>query len=82
MFDDFLGRGTGSDLVMFQQFTATNASGLNQFINQPVMVRDDANPNGPFFGTLGIAARRDEVFINGSDGKVNGKVKFCTTPDL
>jgi RHS repeat-associated protein len=79
MFDDFLSRGSGPDTVEYQQ---SNSSGLNSFINQPVMVRDVANPNGPFFGTLGITLRQHDVFINDSDGKLNGNPKYCNTPDL
>jgi len=83
IFEDELSRGTGSpDLVMFQTFTASNSSGLNSFANQAVMVLDAANPNGPFFGTLGIAARRDEVSINGSDGRVAGRLPMCTNRPL
>ena len=68
--------------LMFQTFTASNSSGLNSFVNQPVMILDAANPNGPFFGTLGIVARRDDVYINGSDGRVNGILPICTNRPL
>lgn len=68
IYDD-LSRGSGPDNVQFQQFTATNTSGLNSFSNIPVMVYDPRNANGPYFGTLGITLRQHNVFINGSDGK-------------
>lgn len=71
MFDDFVSRGSGNDVIFFQKFTASNSSGLNSFLNQPVMVHDPSNPNGPVFGTLGIQAQKNQVFINGSDGKAN-----------
>ena len=74
---DLLSRGTNSDTVEFQQFTATNTSGLNSFSNMPVMVYDPTNPKGPFFGTLGITLRQHTVFINGSDGKINGPLNYC-----
>jgi hypothetical protein len=84
MFDDFLTKGgdNSPDTTEFQQFTASNTSGLNSFANVPVMVYDPANPNGPYFGTLGITLRQHDVFINGSDGKIGGKPNYCNTRDL
>ncbi|MBV8819022.1 MAG: RHS repeat-associated core domain-containing protein [Acidobacteriaceae bacterium] len=76
IYDD-LSRGGGSDTVEFQQFTATNTSGLNSFSNIPVMVYDPRNPNGPYFGTLGITLRQHDVFINGSDRRINGQLEYC-----
>lgn len=82
MFQDVLTKGAGPDTTEFQQFTASNVSGLNSFGSVSVMVYDPANPNGPYFGTLGITLRQHDVFINGSDGKIGGKPRYCDTPDM
>ena len=76
-FVDLLSRGHNVDTVEFQQVTASNSSGLNSFANVPVMVYDPNNPSGPYFGTLGITLRQHTVFINGSDGKINGQLHYC-----
>jgi len=76
-FEDYLSRGSGPDTTEYQQFTASNSSGLNSFSNAPVMVYDPSNPNGPFFGTLGIVLRQHSVWINGSDATTNGKLNYC-----
>ena len=67
-FTDILSRGGGPDTTEFQQFSASNSSGLNSFANMPVMVYDATLPNGPFFGTLGIVLRQHSVWINGNSG--------------
>ena len=71
---DFLTRAGSPDTVEYQQFTATNTTGLNAFPSVPVIIKDPTLANGPFFGTLGIKLMQHTVCINSNDGKVNESV--------
>jgi hypothetical protein len=74
-FDDTISAGLQRLFTFYQQFTV-QVWGLNATPGPvPVMIRE---MDGRDYGTLGVHADgRGTIFINGNDGKINGKPRRC-----